>query len=515
MEKIYSSPFKYILDGAYIMGDYILEMKNITKTFPGVKALDNVSISIEKGEIHALVGENGAGKSTLIKILNGLYKPDEGKIYFHGKEPHIKNTLDAEKKGLSFVFQEFNLVSCLSIAENLFLGKLIKKKNGLIDWKEINKKAKEILDRLDLDLDPELEISRLSIAEKQMVEIAKALAVNAEFIVMDEPSATLTKKEYERLFEIALSLKKQGITLLYISHRLEEVFRICDRVTVLRDGKVINTSKVEEMTKEKVIEHMVGRSIAQEYPTRVYCSGEEILRVKNLCTKEKLKNISFSLKKGEILGIAGLVGSGRTEIARAIIGADAISDGTIIVKGKEFKKMSPKAAKQNGIALLPEDRKEQGLALKFSVKWNISISNIPHICIKKNMPVIDNKKENDYVESYVDRLDIKTPSLRRLTYFLSGGNQQKTIIAKWLFADMDVLILDEPTRGIDVGAKYEIYLIMNELVKQGKSIIMISSELPEVLALSDRILVVSDGEVKKEFSHEEASPEEVIKYAIS
>ena len=496
------------------MGENILEMMHITKAFPGVVALDDVSFTARKGDVHALVGENGAGKSTLIKILNGLQKPDKGTISFCEKDYHPTNTLDAEKAGISFVFQEFNLIPSLSVAENIFLGKPVKKKSGFIDTKLMLKKSREIIRSINAEIDPSSEVSRLSSPEKQMVEIAKALNVDAKLLVMDEPSATLTKRELEKLFDIVLELKGKGISVVYISHRLEEVFRICDSVTILRDGRVVSTDLVKNINREKIIEQMVGRSITEEFPTRTFSPGEEILRVENLSTHAKLKNVSFSLRKGEILGLAGLVGAGRTEIARAVFGADPIASGKIYVQGRLVNIASPTDAMKHGIALLPEERKVDGLTLPFSVKWNTSIGNLGKTCWG-GIPFINQRKEASLVGEYVKRLSIRASTIKKLVMLLSGGNQQKVVVAKWLFAGMDILILDEPTRGIDVGAKLEIYNFMAELVRSGKSIILISSELHEVLALSDRVIVVNKGEAVREFSHEEASAEEVISHAIS
>ncbi|WP_066687466.1 sugar ABC transporter ATP-binding protein [Christensenella intestinihominis] len=497
------------------MEDYILQMKHITKSFPGVRALNDVSLDVERGSVHALLGENGAGKSTLIKILNGLYKADSGEIFLDGEKVLIKDTIDALNKGISFVFQELNLISSLSVAENIFLGRQLKTKSGLVDWKSMNQKTKQILDELEFKIEPTAIVERLSVAEKQMVEIARALSTNVKLIVMDEPSATLTKKELEVLFRTVRRLQKQNVTVLYISHRLEEIYELCDKATILRDGMVVSTYNVKDLVREQMIKDMVGRSIDQEFPVRTICTtNEEVLRVENLSTKSKLKDINFALKKGEILGLAGLVGSGRTEIARAIFGADRRESGNFYINGEKVRITNPSDAMKNGIALLPEDRKDQGLALKFSIEWNVSVANLEKICKSRKLKVLNVSKEKEVADYYVEAINIKTSSVKKETEFLSGGNQQKVVIGKWLFAGMDILLLDEPTRGIDVGAKYEIYCLMDEIVRQGKSIILISSEMPEIVSLCDRVLVMNSGEIKAELTGKEIDSESILECAI-
>ncbi len=497
------------------MSDYILQMKHITKSFPGVLALNDVSIDVKRGAVHALLGENGAGKSTLIKILNGLYKADAGEILLDGQPVSIKNSIDALDKGISFVFQELNLISTLTVAENIFIGRQLKTKMGLIDRKAMNERTQQILSQLEFKLSPTTIVENLSVAEKQMVEIARALSSNVKLIVMDEPSATLTKKELEVLFRTVRRLQKQNVTILYISHRLEEIYELCDSATILRDGTVVSNYAVKDLERSQMIKDMVGRSIDQEFPQRTVCvKDEDILRVEHLSTKEKLKDVSFSLKKGEILGLAGLVGSGRTEIARAIFGADHRETGTFYMGEKRIRIMNPSDAMKYGIALLPEDRKEQGLALKFSIEWNISVANLDEICRTPKIKILSAAKEEAAAQRYVDSINVKTSSVRKETEFLSGGNQQKVVIAKWLFAQMGILILDEPTRGIDVGAKYEIYCLMDEMVKQGKSIILISSEMPEIVSLCDRVLVMNDGQIKAELAGKDISSENILEYAI-
>jgi ABC-type sugar transport system ATPase subunit len=486
-------------------------MKNITKKFPGVVALNDVSFSVQAGDVHALVGENGAGKSTLMKILNGVYIADEGEILINGKKVNLINPLQAQKEGISIIFQEFNLVPTLSVAENIFIGRLSFGKKS-VNWKTVNKKAREHLLKLNYDLNPRETVSNLTTAQMQMIEIVKALSFNSTIIVMDEPSSVLTDNELEKLFSIVRSLKESGITVIYISHRLEEIFKICDKVTVTRDGKAIDTSPVSEITREQIIEKMVGRKLEQEFPKRNSTIGEVVLSVKSLNRGKMVQNINFDLHKGEILGIAGLVGAGRTEVARVIFGADKKGSGTIGIRGMQRHINSPKDAKSYGIALLPEDRKLHGLLLEMPISNNISLANFRKI--KSKWGILAKKKEKEKSEKYRDSLQIKTPSITQRVKFLSGGNQQKVVIAKWLFSDADILIMDEPTRGIDVGAKYEIYLLMNKLVEQGKSVVLISSELNEIVALSDRVVVMREGRINAILEKNEISAENVLKAAI-
>ena len=495
------------------MSEYILEMKNITKTFPGVKALDNVNLSVKPGTIHALVGENGAGKSTLMKVLNGVYHADSGEIYLDGEKTVIKDTTDAEKKGIGLVFQECNLINSLTIAENMFVNKL-KKKSGskmFIKWKEINRITQEFLDSFNFNLKATSKIEDLSASQKQMVEIAKVLYKEPKILVMDEPTSSLTIGETERLFEIMNDLKAKGTTILYISHKMDEIFQMCDTTTVVRDGQVIETRPTNEFTRDEIVERMVGRSVDMEYPKRNVELGEVVLKVNDVVREGIVGPISFELHKGEILGLAGLVGAGRTEIAEAIFGAEPADKGTIEINGKVAKIKTTADGKKAGIGLLTEDRKETGLILTYDLIRNISISNLDKILTNG---LIDKKKEREITTQLGKDLNVKTPSMMQRAGNLSGGNQQKVVFAKWLFSDVDILILDEPTRGIDVGAKYEIYCLMNKLVEEGKSIIMISSELPEVLGMCDRLVVLSGGEKAGELSREEASAEAVMRLAI-
>ena len=495
------------------MGDFILEVRDVSKIFPGVRALDQVSLRIRKGEIHALVGENGAGKSTLMKILNGNYKKDAGSIYIDGKEAEIRCPDDARRFGISIIFQELNLVPHLSVAENIFMGRLRREGKKLIDWKQVYQRAGALMERIGYPVDTRTAVEKLSVAQKQMVEIAKAISYsNTKLILMDEPSATLTNRECEKLFEVIRSLKEQGISVIYISHKLEEIAELCEWVTILRDGKIIDTGAVSEFTKDDMISKMIGREISDKFPARSSKPGDkEILRVEGLSRHGVISDISFSLREGEVLGFAGLVGAGRTEIARAVIGMDYTDMGEIYVEGKRARIRSPKDALRSGIAYLSEDRKQEGLVLKAPVKWNISMANMSRIL---SAGMVNEKKDEAIADEMIDKILIKTPSREQYAMNLSGGNQQKIVVAKWLNTDAKIFIFDEPTRGIDVGAKYEIYVLINELVQEGKSVILISSELPEVLEMCDRVLVINKGKLAAELTGENMNAQSVMGYAI-
>ena len=492
------------------MEDYILKMESISKHFPGVKALDNVNFKVQRGVIHALVGENGAGKSTLMKVLNGVYQADSGSIYINGNKTSLRNTKDAKAAGIGLIFQEFNLVNQLSAAENIFLNRL-KTKGIIVDWKQIINNVQKIVNELGFAFNVKETVENLSAAQKQMVEIAKVLSENVQLIVMDEPTSSLTAAETDNLFNIIRKLKNSGITVIYISHKLEEVFNISDYCSVMRDGEIIETKKTSDFSKAEIIERMVGRSVEMEYPKRNVQLGEVVLEARNITQGSRIKKVSFKLHNGEILGIAGLVGSGRTELAEILFGAQKYDQGEIFINGKKANIRSTFDGKKASIGLLTEDRKETGLILAYNLIQNISVTNLPKT---KNGPFLSIKKEIDEVSYLKESLNIKAPSMKQLLVNLSGGNQQKVVFAKWLFSDANILILDEPTRGIDVGAKYEIYLLMNKLAEEGKSIIMISSELPEVLGMSDRVLVLSAGEITGELSREEATAEAVMHLAI-
>jgi ribose transport system ATP-binding protein len=494
------------------MSQYILEMRDITKSFLGVKALDQVSFCVNRGEVHALVGENGAGKSTLMKVLNGVLQANSGTILIDGIPMVFKGSKEAQASGITLIYQEFNLVNTLSIAENIYLGFLQTGKTKLIDWKTVRKNASDVLKRLGVDFNVKEKVQNLSVAEKQLVEIAKALSVNARIIAMDEPTSSLTKNETDKLFEIIRGMKKNGITVIYISHKLDEVFTICDTITVLRDGHIIDTKPVRETSRSEIISKMVGRPVEMSYPKRsVAIQPEVVLEARDIACAGFLKNVSFTLNKGEILGIAGLVGSGRTELVEAIFGARPLQAGEIFIHGQRVRIRNTADGKRCSMGLVPEDRKEMGLALHYNLTDNVIITNLKKV--SKNL-FVNNKLSQLQVNRYVQELSIKTPSTRQAVMNLSGGNQQKVVLAKWLFSDVEIFLMDEPTRGIDVGAKYEIYLLMNTLVDQGKSIIMISSELPEVLGMSDRVIVINEGKKKGELSGVGMNPEAVMNLVI-
>ncbi len=496
------------------MSEIALEMRNITKTFPGVKALNQVCFQVKKGEVHAIVGENGAGKSTLMKVLNGVYQADSGQIFLEGKEVKIENINKAQELGISLIFQETNLIPQLSVAENFFLGKLPKTKAGLVNWKYMENQVMAIFSQLDYKIKPREAVVNLSAADKQMVEIARAISRNAKIIIMDEPTSSLTDVEVENLFSIIKDLKKQGTTIIFISHKMEEIFTIADTLSVQRDGEMIHTAPIAGLTSDQIVEWMVGRSVDTEFPARESKIGEVVLEAKKVCRKNLIYDVDFSLHKGGGLGFAGLVGAGRTELAETIFGEGKLSGGEIYLHGKKVSIKNTTQAIKHSIGMLTEERKETGLALDASVKSNIVIAKLSKLCFGKNL-FINRKAEKEVAEQYVKELKIKTPSIYQTAYNLSGGNQQKIVIAKWLFSDADILIFDEPTRGIDVGAKHEIYNIMNDLVSKGKSIIFISSELPELMGMSDRIIVMHEGRKKGELLREEFSSEGIMKLAVS
>jgi ABC-type sugar transport system ATPase subunit len=495
------------------MDECILSMRGITKRFGATIALDDVDFNVRRGEVHALLGENGAGKSTLMKVFSGVYPADAGEITLGGQKVCFANTRMAVDGGVSLIFQELNLVPTLTTVENAFLGRLWCDKRGVVDWKGMASEFSRFMKSIDFEMDPSRPVSELSIAEKQMVEIARALMQSSKVIVMDEPTATLTTEEIRKLFNIIRILKEKGVTVIYISHRLEEIYQICDRLTVLRDGRVICTRDVAETTKAQLIEYMVGRSMDIEFPERPpHILGEPILEIRSLFTPGFLSDISLTLRRGEILGLAGLVGSGRTEIARAVFGADRIERGEFHVNGKKVVIHSTMDAKRQSIGLVPEDRKDEGLAVEFSVLKNITITNLARV---SRGWFLSRRREAAEAGRLVKELNIKTSSVNRRCDQLSGGNQQKVVLAKWLFNDADILILDEPTRGIDVGAKYEIYLLINEMVSRGKAVIMISSELPEIFALSDRIAVMYEGRLRTCVdNHKGLKPEDIMRFAL-
>ncbi|EOG8150020.1 sugar ABC transporter ATP-binding protein [Citrobacter cronae] len=495
------------------MSETFLQMSHITKRFPGVLALSNVDFALHKGEVHALLGENGAGKSTLMKILSGVYQPDEGEIIFEGQPVTFANPLSAQSAGITIIHQEFNLFPELTVEENIFIGREFCKNNRWrLDEKQQRQAAIDILQKLNLNITPDTLVADLTVAQQQMVEIAKAISVNAKILIMDEPTAALTETEIDSLFQVTRLLKEQGTGIVYISHRLEELALIADRATVMRDGQFIATVDYDAVKISDLIAMMVGRDLGNIYPRREpLAQRKPVLEVSGLTRNGVLNNIDFTLYQGEILGFAGLMGAGRTELARAIFGADPIDGGTLKLNGKVTVIKDIPDAIQQGISYLTEDRKKEGLALGLSVERNIMLGNYPEY--SDRFGNVDSKRCQKTSEEQVKALRIKTPHLEQAALNLSGGNQQKIIIARWVCKDTDILIFDEPTRGIDVGAKLEIYELMNRLVAKGKSIIMISSELPEVLGMCDRILVMRNGRITGELASDDATQEKIMQYA--
>lgn len=490
------------------MGDVILRVNGLSKYYARVKALDNISMEIRRGETHALCGENGAGKSTFIKLLTGAVSPSSGTIEFENQVYERLSPSMAMGLGIAVIYQEFSLVPYLTVAENIFYGREISRM-GVRSVRQMNLEAERLCEEMEVDIDVKAKVCGLGVAYQQIVEILKAVSKNAKFIIMDEPTAPLTLKETEIFFKIIKKLKEKKVTIIFISHRLEEVFELCDRVTVFCDGRFVVTKETGKVTKKELISYMVGRELADDYPTGNGEIGDVIFEARNI-TNKRVKDISFHLRKGEVLGFGGLVGAGRTEIARAIYGADPILSGEFILNGKRYVPKSPKAALALGIGLIPEDRKKQGLILDATVKEN-SIISVLHQC--SGLGVINKKKEDLIVQQYVKDLNIKTPGVGQLVKNLSGGNQQKVVLAKMLATNCEILIFDEPTRGIDVGAKQEIYHLIRKLTDQGKAVIMISSEMPELIGMSDRILVMADGRLKGEIEKQDFSQEHILEMA--
>ena len=487
----------------------LLKMKNISKSFPGVKALDKVNLELRAGEVHALLGENGAGKSTLIKVLGGIYSLDEGEIEIEGKKVSIESVHDASRNNISIIHQELVLVPYMTVAENIYLGRE-SGKGFTVNISKMEKDAQKILDDLGMDIDARELVMNLPIAKQQMVEITKAVSVNAKILVMDEPTSSISDREVENLFNIMRDLTKKGVGIIYISHKMSELEEICDRVTVMRDGEYVGTKVVKETNKDELIAMMVGRTLTNYYVRDFLPTDEVILKVENLKDGDKVKEVSFELRKGEIIGFAGLVGAGRSEAMQAIFGLSKDVSGDIYIEGKKVSIKEPKDAIKNGLALVPESRKEQGLYLLQDIKYNTTIEVLDDFI--KNLKV-DSKKEIEITKKYIDMMATKTPSQEQIISNLSGGNQQKVMIGRWLATNPKILILDEPTRGIDVGAKSEIYKIMNDLVKKGVSIIMISSELPEIINMSDRVYVMGAGTIRGCINHEEISQESIMALA--
>lgn len=495
------------------MPEILLQMQHISKRFPGVLALDDVSFNLQRGEVHALLGENGAGKSTLMKILSGVHQPDSGSITMNNQPVSFTSPLAAQKAGIAIIHQEFNLFPDLTIAENLFIGReFCKYHRWQLDKKAQHAASLRILQQLHLNLSPESKITDLTVAQQQMVEIARAISVNAKVLIMDEPTAALTENEIEHLFTVTRQLKAQGTSIVYISHRLEELALIADRATIMRDGRYITTVDYTSIQIRDLITFMVGRELDNIYPKRPpYHRQNCVLRVCGLTRRAVLHNIDFSLYRGEILGFAGLMGAGRSELARALFGADPIDAGSITLHGRTVKITHVAQAIEQGISYLTEDRKQQGLALNLSVEFNIMMGNYSDYASRPG--IIWQKRCRQKSQQLVEKLRIKTPHLQQQAGNLSGGNQQKIIIARWLCKNTDILIFDEPTRGIDVGAKMEIYQLINQLVTSGKSVILISSELPEIIGMCDRILVMRHGRITGELSAAEATQEKIMQYA--
>ena len=491
---------------------YILEMRNIFKSFGGVNALRDVSFQCRPGTVHALVGENGAGKSTLIKILAGALLPDSGEIIFKGQKHQSFSTRKALNSGISVIYQELALVSQMTVAENIFLGREPRKYFGIVDKKRLKIEAKKLLKQLGFEVDMDMEVGEMTVAYQQMVEIAKALSKNADLIIMDEPSAILAGHELDQLFLIIESLKKRGVTIIYISHRLEEVFRIANEVTILKDGQLVGTKPIKDLSRGELVKMMVGRTLEEVFPVSFNQLGNPVIQVEEISTKSILNQVSFNLREGEILGVAGMVGSGRTELARAIFGADPLTSGTIKIKGQDVVFKNPADAIRSKISLVPEDRKYHGLFTKLSILNNITLPILSKI---SRWGFTDKKKENEIVERERQIHSIDMTSGNQEVQYLSGGNQQKVVLSKSLQTIPEVIIMDEPTRGVDVGAKFEIYQLIRQLNKDGIAILMISSELPEILGLSDRILVMREGKIVAELTPNETNEEMIIEFATT
>lgn len=497
--------------------EFVLEMNNISKEFPGVKALDEVSLHVRPGTVHALLGENGAGKSTLMKCLFGLYKEDAGEIYLDGQKLEIANAREAMDKGISMIHQELHVNTHRNVMENIWLGRFINKKVGFLkflDEKEMYRRTKELFESLDMNIDPGKIVGEMSVSERQLMEIARAVSYNSKVIIMDEPTSSLTENEVEQLFHIIRDLKKRQVAIIYISHKIEEILRISDDVTILRDGKKVGTWPAHELTEDAIISYMVGRDLVDRFPPRETKAGQEVvLKVEGLTSpiKSSFRDISFELRQGEILGIGGLVGAQRTELIEALFGLRRIEKGKIYLKGEEVKIDSPITAKKLGMALLTEERRSTGIFPVLDILENTTIANM-HRYVKPNR-ILDDKTRKQDSEETVEKLQIRTPGLKTLIQDLSGGNQQKVLLGRWLLTEPDIFLLDEPTRGIDVGAKYEFYNIMMNLAKQGKSIIFISSEMPELIGMADRILVMCEGRLAGFVSKEEATQEKIMRLA--
>lgn len=488
-----------------------IEMKGIDKSFGTNQVLKDAGFVLGDGEVHALMGENGAGKSTLMKILTGVYTKDAGQVYVDGKEVNYKNPQEAEKAGIVFIHQELNVLFDLTVEENLFIGKEIKNKFGVCDQKAMRKKAQDALTNLGVSISPKEVMSNLSVGQQQMIEICKALMVDAKVIIMDEPTAALTQSETKVLFEVIENLRKKGVSIVYISHRMEEIFELCDRISVLRDGTYVGTKNIPETNMNEIVKLMIGREIGERYPARNTEIGQEVLKVEGLTKQGVFQDVSFSVHAGEVLGVSGLMGAGRTEIMQAIFGNLPYESGKVAINGKEVNIKSPQEAIRQGIGFITEDRKTEGLLLEKSIEENIALANLKRI--SKNGGVLVKKDEQALSKRAIEELHIRCFGAQHECNNLSGGNQQKVVFAKWIYTDPKILILDEPTRGVDIGAKKEIYTIINQLAAKGVAIVMVSSELPEVLGMSDRVMVVREGVVRGIINKEEANQENVMTLA--
>jgi len=488
----------------------MIEMTGISKAFNGNTVLNNVQFNLREGEIHALMGENGAGKSTLMKILGGIHQKDAGEIKVDGQPVHFKSTKDAEKCGIVIIHQELNILPDLSVAENLFLGKEKTYGFGILKSREMEEEAQQLLSKLGLNVHPRTRAGDLSVGKQQIIEIAKAIASNAKYIIMDEPTAALTDREIHTLFKTIRELKEKGISFVYISHRMEEIFAICDRITILRDGQYVGERNIPETTFDEIVAMMVGRELGERFPERKAEIGEVKLEVRNLTVKGLFENISFNVRKGEVVGMAGLMGAGRTEVVETIFGYRKAHSGDILIDGKKVSIKSPMDALKQKIGYVTEDRKTKGLVLDFSIQENVSLANLKKV---STSGVVSKEKESSLVNQYIKQLKIRTSSPKQSAKSLSGGNQQKVVLAKWLGTEPEVLILDEPTRGVDIGAKKEIYQIINDLAQAGVAILMISSELPEIIGMADRVLVMHEGKLTGEVSKEEMTQERIMHFA--
>lgn len=492
------------------MSGYILELQGITKIFPGVKALNNVRFQLKPGEIHALMGENGAGKSTFIKVITGVHKAEEGKIYLEGKEVDFKGPKEAQAAGIAAIYQHVTSYPDLTVTENIFMGHELKK-NGILQWKSMNRDARKLLEQLDADFSETDEMGTLSVAQQQMVEIAKALSTNARIIIMDEPTAALTKNESEKLYTITEKLRDEGNSIIFISHRFEDMYRLASKVTVFRDSQYIGSYDVDSITESDLIKAMVGREITELFPKAKLKIGEELLKVKDLTRTGYFKDISFHVRKGEIIGLTGLVGAGRTETVETIFGITKKDSGEIYMEGNKVTIKEPSDAMELGIALLPEDRQKSGLILSWGLGRNVTLPTLGNYV---SNGILDEKKERDASKKYLEEVDTKAVSIHDPASSLSGGNQQKVVVAKTLAQDLKVIIMDEPTKGVDVGAKAEIYAIMGQLAEKGFGVVLISSEMPEILGLCDRVYVMCNGRITGEFSAEEVTQERILELSM-